>query len=334
MVRCATRRGLPCCTTECWCRTIRSSAAGPCTPAARATSRTRTGCRFSFRTTVTRPATGTSGSETSRSRIMSMLAALAISFASDSVPAVVPRPAHVTVRPGAFTLRAGTVIVTDRALRGLGELLGEYLFPATGLRLAVRTAAPAGTPVIALRLDSSLARFGDQGQRLDACPSRVAIRAYRAAGAFYGIQTLRQLFPAAILRQAKMEATPWTMPAVSIEDYPRFGWRGLLLDVARHFMPKEFVKKVIDLLALHKLNRLQLHLTDDQGWRIEIRRYPRLTQIGSVRPQSPRPHDPSHGDGKPYGPFFYTREQIRELVAHASARHVTLVPEFEIPGHI
>src|SRR5206468_10434064 len=131
-----------------------------------------------------------------------MLAALAILLASDSIPASVPRPAHVTVQPGAFTLRAGTVIVTDRALRKVGELLADYLFPATGLRLAVRSAAPAGTPAISIRLDSSLARLGDEGYRLDASPSRVAIRAYRAAGAFYGLQTLRQLFPPAIFRQA------------------------------------------------------------------------------------------------------------------------------------
>ncbi|HYR99275.1 MAG TPA: glycoside hydrolase family 20 zincin-like fold domain-containing protein, partial [Gemmatimonadales bacterium] len=117
---------------------------------------------------------------------MPILAALIIAFASDSVPAIVPRPAHLTVQPGAFALTAGTVIVTDRALRGLGELLGNDLFPATGLRLAVRTAAPAATPVISIRLDSSLARLGDEGYRLDASPSRVAIRAYRAAGAFYG----------------------------------------------------------------------------------------------------------------------------------------------------
>jgi len=268
---------------------------------------------------------------------MSMLAALAIAFASDSVPAVVPRPAHVTVQAGAFTLRAGTVIVTDRALRGLGELLGDYLFPATGLRLAVRTAAPTGTQAISLRLDSSLARLGAEGYRLDAGPSHVAIRAYRAAGAFYGIQTLRQLFPAAILRQAKVAATAWTMPAVSIEDSPRFGWRGLLLDVARHFMPKEFVKKVIDLLALHKLNRLQLHLTDDQGWRIEIRRYPRLTQVGAWRRQTivGRPDDDStkwRFDGQPHG-GFYTQDDIAEIVAYARARFVTLVPEIEMPGH-
>ncbi|HYR99923.1 MAG TPA: beta-N-acetylhexosaminidase, partial [Gemmatimonadales bacterium] len=176
---------------------------------------------------------------------MPILAALIIAFASDSVPAIVPRPAHMTVQPGAFALTAGTVIVTDRALRGLGELLGDYLFPATGLRLAVRTAAPAATPVISIRLDSSLARLGEEGYRLDASPSRVAIRAYRAAGAFYGIQTLLQLFPPAVFRQAKVDGVAWRIPAIAIEDLPRFAWRGVHLDVARHFMPKEFVKKYI-----------------------------------------------------------------------------------------
>jgi len=120
---------------------------------------------------------------------VSILAALAIALASDSIPAIVPRPAHVTVQPGAFTLRAATVIVTDRALVGLGERLADCLFPATGLRLAVRTAAPAGTAAISIRLDSSLARLGDEGYRLDVSRSHVAIRAYRAAGAFYGIET-------------------------------------------------------------------------------------------------------------------------------------------------
>ncbi len=177
---------------------------------------------------------------------MPILAVLAIALAWDSIPAIIPRPAQVTVRPGAFTLKAGTVIVTDRALRGLGERLADDLFPATGLRLAVRTVAPAGTEAISIRLDSSLARLGDEGYRLDASPSRVAIRAYRAAGAFYGIETLRQLLPPAIFRQAAMTGVTWRIPAVAIEDVPRFAWRGVLLDVARHFMPKEFVKKYID----------------------------------------------------------------------------------------
>src|SRR5256884_91781 len=138
---CATRPGSRCCTTGCWCRTMRSSPAGRCTPRVRTTSRIRTGFRSSCRTTVTRLATGTSGSGNYGSSILPILAALAIVLASDSIPAIVPRPAHVAVKPGAFALTAGTVIVTDRALRGLGELLGDYLFPATGLRLAVRSAA-------------------------------------------------------------------------------------------------------------------------------------------------------------------------------------------------
>ena len=122
-------------------------------------------------------------------------------------------------------------------------------------------------------------------------------------------------------------------PASRSRTAPRFVWRGLLLDVARHYMPVDFVKKFIDLAALHKLNMLQLHLTDDQGWRIEINRYPRLTEIGSVRAESPMKGDRSRGDGTPYGPFFYTQQQIRELVDYAQARHVTLVPEIEMPGH-
>src|SRR5204862_3830942 len=128
-----------------------------------------------------------------------MLAALAILLASDSIPAIVPRPAHVTPQPGAFTLRAGTVIVTDRALRKVGELLADYLFPATGLRLGVATAAPAGTAAISIRLDSTLARLGDEGYRLVVSRCRVAVCASRAAGAVEGIATLRALLPPALV---------------------------------------------------------------------------------------------------------------------------------------
>src|SRR3989475_8959436 len=188
---CATRPGSRCCTTGCWCRTIRSSRAGRCRPRPRTTSRIRTGFRSSCRTTVTRPATGTSGSGNYASSILPILAALASVPAADSIPAIVPRPAHVAVKPGAFALTAGTVIVTDPALRGLGELLGDYLFPATGLRLAVRSPAPAGTSVISLRLDSSLARLGGEGYLLDASPSPVAVRGYRAAGAVYRLPATR-----------------------------------------------------------------------------------------------------------------------------------------------
>jgi hexosaminidase len=243
----------------------------------------------------------------------------------------------VTPKPGSFALTGATVITTDQAAQALGAMLADYLFSATGFRLAVRSSAPAGARGLSIRLDSTLTSLGAEGYRLEAGPSGVAIRAFRPAGAFYAIQTLRQLLPAAIFRQAKVRAATWTIPAVSIEDYPRFGWRGMHLDVARHFMPKEFVKKFVDLLALHKFNRLQWHLTDDQGWRIAIRQYPRLTEVGAWRRQTliGRPDRDStqwRFDGQPHG-GFYTQEDIAEMVAYAQARFVTLVPEIEMPGH-
>lgn len=252
-------------------------------------------------------------------------------------PALVPRPASLTLKPGSFTLTGATVIATDAPNRALGAMLADYLLPATGFRLAVRSSAPTGTPVITIRIDSTLATLGPEGYQLEVGPSRVAIRAVRPAGAFYAIQTVRQLLPPAIFRQAKVSGVAWTIPGVAIADSPRFGWRGMHLDVARHFMPKEFVRKFVDLLALQKFNRLQLHLTDDQGWRIDIRQYPRLTQVGAWRRQTiiGRPDPDStkwRFDGQPHG-GFYTQDDIAEIVAYAQARFVTLVPEIEMPGH-
>lgn len=266
-----------------------------------------------------------------------MLTALLLTAALDTGLAIVPRPVRLTPGTGTFTLTAGTVIVTDRGTRELGGTLADYVFPATGFRLAVRPSAPAGARVISIRLDPTLETLGDEGYRLEVSAGRVAIRARRPAGAFYAIQTLRQLFPTAILRVAPVSTTRWTVPAVSVEDYPRFGWRGMHLDVGRHFMPKEFVKKFIDLLAFHKFNRFHWHLTEDQGWRIEIKQYPRLTAVGAWRRQTiiGKPDDDStkwRFDGQPHG-GFYTQDDIREVVAYAQARFVTIVPEIEMPGH-
>src|SRR5436309_179689 len=266
-----------------------------------------------------------------------MLTALLLVATLDSGLAIVPRPVRFTPRTGTFTLTAATVIVTDRGTRELGGTLADYLFPATGYRLAVRASAPAGTRVISLGLDTTLKALRDEGYRLEVTPARITIRALRPAGAFYAIQTLRQLLPLAILREAKVTGTAWRMPAVSIEDYPRFTWRGMHLDVGRHFMPKEFVKKYIDLLALHKMNRFHWHLTEDQGWRIEIKQYPRLAEVGAWRGQTiiGRPDDDSakwRFDGQPHG-GYYTQDDIREVVAYAQAQFVTIVPEIEMPGH-
>jgi len=266
-----------------------------------------------------------------------MLAALALALTLDSGFAVIPRPAHLTPKAGTFTLTGATVITTDPASRALGAMLTDYLFPATGFRLAVRSSAPAGVPAISIRLDTTLGTLGEEGYRLDVSRARVTIRAYRPAGAFYALQTLRQLLPPEIFRQAPVTGVAWVVPAVAIEDAPRFAWRGMHLDAARHFMPKEFVKKVIDLAALHKLNRFHWHLTDDQGWRIEIKQYPRLTQVGAWRRQTlvgRQDHDSTtwRFDGQPHG-GFYTQDDIREIVAYARARFVTIVPEIEMPGH-
>ena len=257
--------------------------------------------------------------------------------AQDAAPAVLPRPASVTPADGRFTLTAGTGIWTDAATATLGRQLAGYLAPATGWALPVRTGGtPAGSRIV-LRRDASLARLGPEGYRLEVRPGRVTVRAPEAAGVFYALQTIRQLLPPEVFREAPVAGVRWTMPALTIEDQPRFRWRGAHLDVSRHFMPREFVKKYIDLLALHKLNTFHWHLTEDQGWRLEIRKYPRLTEVGAWRRETlvgRHEADPAKRvfDGQPHG-GFYTQDDAREIVAYAAARHVTVVPEIEMPGH-
>jgi hexosaminidase len=269
-----------------------------------------------------------------------MIAAAAlIAGAQDTTLSLIPRPVHVTRGSTVFVLAPGTVVVTDRDTRQIGQQLADWLGPATGYRLPVTASPGSATRVVSLRLDPALARLGDEGYRLSVTPSRITIRAFRPAGAFYAAQTLRQLLPAEIFREAPVAGVPWTVPAVEIEDMPRFGWRGAHLDVSRSFMPKEFVKKYIDLLALHKLNRFHWHLTDDQGWRIEIKKYPRLTSVGAWRSQSLVGVQHDYADTSqwvydriPHG-GYYTQDDVREIVAYAAARFITVVPEIEMPGH-
>ncbi len=279
-------------------------------------------------------------------RLLAALAALlfaaapppaAIAQAGAALPAIVPRPASLTPAAGRFTLAPNTVIWTDRATAPIGRQLAVWLGVPTGFALPVRTSGtPAGARIV-LRLDSALARLSDEGYVLDVRPGRVTVRAPKPAGVFYGVQTIRQLLPPEIFREAKVVGVAWTMPALTIEDSPRFTWRGGHLDVARHFMPKEFVKKYIDLLALHKMNTFHWHLTEDQGWRLEIRKYPRLTAVGAWRRetvigrQQPDSAD-WRFDGTRHG-GYYTQDDAREIVAYAAARFVTVVPEIEMPGH-
>lgn len=247
---------------------------------------------------------------------------------------VLPQPAIQSVAEGTFVLRPNTSIVSDKANQKTANMLARWLAPATGYGLKPKVQDEADN-TISLKLDASLTRLGNEGYLLNVTPQRVVIRAPHEAGVFYGVQTLRQLFPPAIFSITPRPGIAWELPAVHIEDQPRFGWRGAMLDVSRHFMPKDFVLAFIDLLALHKLNTFHWHLTDDQGWRIEIKKYPRLTQIGAWRKQTRLGHErrSPHGfDKQPHG-GFYTQREIREVVEYARQRHITIVPEIEMPGH-
>jgi hexosaminidase len=199
---------------------------------------------------------------------------------------------------------------------------------ATGFSL--KTVTGKGSVTFAVSVDPGL---GDEGYILMTDKKGVTIEAKTARGAFYGMQSLLQLLPAEVFSPVTVSGVKWAVPLVSIRDVPRYGYRGLMLDVGRHFMPIEFIKKFIDLLALHKQNQFHWHLTDDQGWRIEIKKYPLLTEIGSRRHETMKGHyTEAKFDGLPYG-GFYTQEQIRKVVRYAEERFVNVIPEIEMPGH-
>jgi hexosaminidase len=244
--------------------------------------------------------------------------------------ALIPQPQQIALGTGTFTLDASTSIQAAAGAEGVAQYLAHLLRPATGLPLPVMSAVAQNRIVLTLTPDA--ADLGREGYRLSVDAAGVDIRAAQPAGLFYGVQTLRQLLPPEIESAAAVQGVSWTIPAVTIADQPRYGWRGLHLDVGRHFFPVAFIKKYIDLMALHKLNVFHWHLTEDQGWRIEIKKYPRLTEVGAHRRESPIPANRNQGDGKPYG-GFYTQDEVREVVAYAQERFITVVPEIEMPGH-
>ena len=247
-----------------------------------------------------------------------------------SALSVIPRPVEMQPGEGAFKITARTVIAAPAGLQQEAEFLAEAIKKGSGRKLSLAEKADAGA--INLALDPTLAKVGDEGYLLTVTPTSIQITGRKPAGVFYGIQTLLQLLPPSLFAgTAKPEDL--AVPSVSIVDYPRFRWRGLHLDVSRHYMPVDFIKKYIDLLAMHKMNTFHWHLTDDQGWRLEIKKYPKLTAVGARRDESPVRGNRGKGNGKPYGPFFYTQDEVREIVAYAQKRHITIVPEIEMPGH-
>ena len=255
---------------------------------------------------------------------------------SDSpFPGLIPKPKEFEQKPGTFAFTPKTKILTDYANQQNAVFLRSLLSRASGLPLRIRSTSEE--PVHAIRLTSNAAdaELGKESYRLNISPETIHISAPEPCGVFYGIQTLRQLLPASIESPDGVSQANWQVPCVSVNDAPRFIWRGYMLDEGRHFLGKATVLRTLDLMALQKLNVFHWHLTDDQGWRIEIRAYPRLTQVGSSRAgtaQGPIQMLLNKHDGIPHS-GFYTQQDIREIVAYATARHITIVPEIEMPGH-
>ncbi len=248
--------------------------------------------------------------------------------------AILPKPVHVMENDGFFEIRKNTKIIVDSETEPLGEMLRTLLSPSMGFELDVSDGNPVRNS-IHLSVNPSLKDLEAEGYRLTVDKKRVLIEAPAWAGIFYGMQTLRQLLPVEIFSEVVSEDVRWVLPGVEIKDFPRFKWRGMHLDVCRHFMPVEFIKKYIDLIAIHKMNSLHLHLTDDQGWRIEIKKYPKLAEISAWRDETIVGHyrdEPRKFDGQSHG-GFYTHDEIREIVSYAKERYVTIVPEIEMPGH-
>ena len=262
------------------------------------------------------------------------------SFAQTDEINIVPKPKTIDYGTGSFTLRKDTKILL-RYEGGIisAEILNDYLRKIYGFRLKIVNKSNDRNfdlaknsnviifwPVAIDGSGGNVDEIKHEKYSLNIGPDRISIGG-AGAGQFYGLQTLQQLLPSAFHREAKI-------PVIKIVDSPRFPYRGMHLDVSRHFMPVEFVKKYIDLMSQYKFNTFHWHLTDDQGWRIEIKKYPKLTEIGSKRPESHLgPYTTTfRGDGVPVE-GFYTQEQIRDIVAYAKARYITVIPEIELPGH-
>ncbi|UXN23766.1 beta-N-acetylhexosaminidase [Curtobacterium flaccumfaciens] len=265
---------------------------------------------------------------------------------------LVPRPRRTAPGAGAFEITPSTRIAADPASESVRLYLQQTLRGSTGLpvRDALDDTAP-GAGTIALRVadDPSLPAGpttpeGERAEsfRLTVTPDGIDVVGGSPAGVFYGVQALLQLLPPDVYRRGRVATGPWSVPAVVVEDAPAFAWRGVMLDVARHFRTKHEVMRVVDQLAAHRINRLHFHLTEDQGWRIEIRKYPRLTEVGSWRRESQvGAHVPGPDgtlvvpgfDGRPHG-GYYTQDDVREIVTYAADRFVTVVPEIETPGHV
>ena len=266
--------------------------------------------------------------------ILTAIAALASCSRTEQAvrtPQIIPQPEHLQMLDGSFRITADTPIWVDGApeFTRTAGFLAQRFETVTGKPLKFAEEFPLEGGIYFMQADG----YPSEGYQLRVESGRILIESSDGAGAFYALQTLLQLLPPECLSDAPVKGVDWTVPAVDIEDAPRFSYRGMHLDCCLHFFDVDFLKKYIDVMAFHKVNRFHWHLTEDQGWRLEIKKYPLLTEKGQWRKETVI-GSLSSGvyDGTPYG-GYYTQEQVRELVQYAAERYVTIIPEIELPGH-
>ena len=251
---------------------------------------------------------------------VSLLLAVSAGVGAQHPVSIVPKPLHLEQTEEQFVLKSGMTIACEEGLKEQAEYLSQMLRQATGWEIKVRPDSRKGNIVLAL---DTVANKHSEGYSLSVDKKSIRISGADEAGVFYGLQTLLQLFPEDVYRNSLAGQIMWTVPGVQIVDYPERPWRGMMLDVARYFYDKEFVKKFIDMMAMYKLNKLQFHLIDDSGWRLEIKKYPRLTEVGAW----------AGPDSRRLG-GYYTQDDIREILEYARLRQVEVVPEIEFPAHM
>src|SRR5882724_2007338 len=250
---------------------------------------------------------------------------------------IIPQPVMLEKKTGKFLLNSQTHIVSadkDADEQRVAKFFADQVKKTTGLSLS--TANSASNQVIFRLNKKEDSQLGAEGYTIDVSASKITVQANKPAGLFYAVQTIYQLLPKEIEGKMVSKKVSWSVPAVHISDYPRFGWRGLMFDVVRHFFTKQQVKDYIDEMVKYKFNLLHLHLTDDEGWRVEIKSLPRLTEFCAWRVDktgtfgnfsAPTPDEPTTYGG------FYTQDDVRELVQYASDRFVNILPEVDVPGH-
>ena len=296
---------------------------------------------------ITYTATNSSGLSGSAERVITVTPVSGAITAG--TPNLIPLPVTLQNFPGVFALcpsqpvppapgHALMRIMVDGSSLPTGQFLAAALFKSTGYQFQITTTTATNTVkgAILLTTSNAVSMLGAEGYELTVAPDSVVIRAPAQGGAFYGVQTLLQLLPPQIYSPTVVSGVAWTAPCVYIEDQPRFPWRGVMVDVARHFIDKQQIKQILDTVAMHKLNTFHWHLVDDNGWRIEITNYPALTAVGAWRNGidyglNPRSTTATNAAGQ-YG-GYYTQADIREVVAYAQERHITIVPEIEMPCH-